>query len=161
VRPVSLTTRTPAPRGANPFVVRSRPAGALYREGDVLVTYEYFEVGGRRYRVAELDSLHTASGGRSLQPWLLVAGGALLAALGVGLTLLRQPGVPGSATYLALLAAVALPGLAAAVTGRSRNRRELCGRYRGTTVRLYVTSDTRRFGQLTRALLRAYEASNR
>ena len=142
-------------------MVRSQPAGALYRDPYIVITYAAVRVGGRRYTVADLDRLRVVRAHRSRRPWLILAGGAVLAAIGVGLVLAWQPGVPGPAAYLALLAAAVVPAGAALVTGRTPDRRELWGRYRGDTVRLFTLSDTRRFGQITRALLRAYEAKGR
>ncbi len=157
---VPLTTRTPVPRSA-PITVRTHPAGPLYREGGVLVTYELFQVRNRRYRVADLTMLRTVRGGRTFPAGLVVAVAALVAALAVGLVLGLQPGVPGVTVYVLVLLVATVPTVVVLAGGRSGPQLELWGEYRGTTQRLFVTTDARRFGQVTRALLRAYEANRR
>lgn len=137
-----------------------RRAAPLYRQADVVVTYDILQVGDRRYRVSALSRLRTARGSDApVTAAMVVLTAAVLAAVGVAVSLGRNPVGPSRETYLVLLAAALVPA-SIAVYGRLRARRrhELWAEHRGETVLLFQCRDEREFGQVTRALLRAHEA---
>jgi hypothetical protein len=148
------TIPTPVPR---------RPTGPLYRRRGVLVTYDVFESGGRRYRVDGLARLRTARCTRNpVTAWVAVLGGATVAAIGIGLSFGRHPAGPDRTTYAVLLVAAVVPTLVVLLAGRrARRSHELWGDYLGATTLLFASTDEREFGQVTRALLRAREAAVR
>ena len=138
----------------------SRP---LYRRAGVLVTFDVFESAGHRYRVAGLARLRTARCTQNpVTAWVAVLAGAVIAAVGIAVSFGRHPSGPDSTTYAVLLVAAVLPILAVLYAGhRARRSQELWGEYLGTTTLLYASTDEREFGQVTRALLRAREATAR
>jgi hypothetical protein len=91
-----------------------------------------------------------------------VLAGAVLAAVGVGISFGLQPGGPGPLTYSVLVAAVLAPAIIVLVAGhRAHRSHELWGDHGGTATLLYASRDEREFGQVTRAVLRACEAAHR
>jgi hypothetical protein len=155
--------RMPAARPAPMFVAVSRAATPLYRHAGVLVTYDLLEVNGHRYRVAGLRRLRTArSSRRTVTGATAVLAGAVLAAVGIGISFGLHPGGPGPLTYAVLAAAALLPTTAVLAAGRrARRSHELWGDHGGTTTLLYASTDEREFGQVTRAVMRACEAARR
>jgi hypothetical protein len=153
----------PAPRQAPGSGPAGRPALTLYQRPGVLVTREVFEAGGRRYRVADLRRLRTARGRQNpVAVRAAVLAGAVLAAVGVGFTVGRDPVGPSRDTYLILAVSALLPLVAWLVARRqARRAQQLWGEYLGGTVLLFATVDEREFGQVTRALQRAREAVRR
>lgn len=153
---------TPPAAPSRPAPPRSAPQ-PLYQETGILVTVEVFRVGSRSYPVRELSALRTARGPQDpFAVRLLALGGGVLVAVGAGVTVSRQPADVGTATYLAMGAAAFVPVLMAMMGSRVRPRPyELWGDYRGVSTLLFRCPDERRYGQVTRALVRAREASGR
>jgi hypothetical protein len=133
----------------------------LYQAPGILVTVEVFRVGSRRYPVRELSALRTARG--TQDPFavrVLALGGGALVAVGAGITVSRQSADVGTASYLAMGAAAFVPVVMAMLGSRVRPRPyELWGDYRGVSTLLFRCPDERRYGQVTRALVRAREAA--
>jgi hypothetical protein len=160
VNPISTAARPPSAWTGPAGIPTGRSRAALYRQAGILVTHEVFEVGDRRYPVADLSRLHTVRGRRDrLTVRAVVLTGAVLIAVGTGLSFTRHPGGLSALTYLALLVGAFVPPTLAMIGSRVRPRSfELWGCYQGTTLPLFVTDDERRYGQVTRALLRAVQA---
>jgi Family of unknown function (DUF6232) len=145
----------------------------FYRDADVLVTSSGVRMGGRAYRLDEVQQVWHRRGRRT---WGAAAGrGALglamlapivVGALGIAVALLVHA---NAATTIALIGGGVLVGLAAAPLAdvllervdRSYDRGSRCleiwGRVRGHDVLLLRTDNAQRFGQVYRALQRALE----
>jgi hypothetical protein len=128
-----------------------------YRDSRVVVATQWFVVDSRRFAVSELSNLSVGRGEGNRQA--IRAGIVLAAATGL---------VVMSGLVLHWLAASALvAGAGLLVVGilvwRALHGRpyELWAEYRGLTVRMYDTTEARRFGQVCRALLRAAEQGRR
>ncbi|GIG93190.1 hypothetical protein Pen02_81260 [Plantactinospora endophytica] len=114
-----------------------------------------FVVEGRRFPVAELSHLQTARGPHE-SLWATVLALAVALAFAATLTWRGLGGIVGAT----LGGAATFVALGAVLMHRRRPRTyELWGMYRGQTVLLFVTADERRFGQVTRALIRAREVA--
>lgn len=151
--PTRNTTRSPEDPHYHPA---PRPMRTYYQAASVRVTDRWLTVGDDRYAIAELHDLRTARGPRDrlVLGAIVVAGSvAVLGAVGMPYlhTMLAWAGVALFATLMACLAAT---------TVRIRNRHyELWAAYRGADVLLLRTSDERAYGAITRALIRAREAT--
>jgi hypothetical protein len=144
-----------------------------YRDREVLVTSTGVRMGGRDYRLDDLDQVWHKRGRRE---WGKVAGrGALglamlipvlVGALGIGIAVLIHA---SAVTTIALVGGGILVGLAAAPLAdllldhvdrsydRGSHSLEIWGRVRGREVLLLRDADRQRFGQIYRALQRALE----
>jgi hypothetical protein len=127
-----------------------------YRHKGVLVTGRYLRIGPDQYDIAELAELMVARGG--VHPGAMV--GLVIAAV-EGVLIFPMAGVLRVPALwpLALVALVVpcLVGLACA--RRWPAQYELVARYRGRQVTLFATRNRYEFGQLSRAIRRAMEAS--
>ncbi|MFC4107083.1 DUF6232 family protein [Micromonospora zhanjiangensis] len=132
-----------------------------YATPEIQVTAEHLTVAGRRYPVRELSDLRTARGRRDpLGVRAAGATGVVLVAVVAVLYATTRPDRPGAVGYLTLAAAAVLPGLLVVLGRRLRPPDyELWGHYRGQTVLLFRSAREREFGQVSRALLRAWEAA--
>jgi hypothetical protein len=160
------TTRYPARSpAAQPVthadVTRPKPPAPLYQQPGILVTRDWFVVGGRRFPVGELHHLHTARGpAHQLTVRSVTVTAIVLAAIGITLGMTTELNHLSAQTYLALTAVAFVPFLVATIGHRLRPRAyELWGEFRGMTVLLFSSDEERQYGQVTRALLRAQEAS--
>jgi hypothetical protein len=157
---VPAARRRPAHHSAT---APDRDAGSqpLYRHRGVLVTYDVLVVGERRHAIAGLSRLRTARCTRNpVIAWMAVLVGAVLAAVGVGITLGLHPSGPSRETYLVLAVAVTLPASVVLYGGhRARRSHELWADHQGQAVRLFAGTDAREFGQVCRAVMRAREAA--
>ena len=128
-----------------------------YRGPDVLVTGECFEVmtpTPHRYRLGELAAVRVVRHGprRAVVTSMQVAAGAVVL-VGVSWSALNSVG-----SYLVAATLVGLPCIASGICLRLRPRvHELRARYHNCDVSLYGSADTRVFGQVRRALIRARE----
>jgi hypothetical protein len=154
---VPQTRRRPADR-----VTPGSPQ-PLYRHAGILVTYDVLAVGERRHAIAALSRLRTARCIRNpVTAWVAVLGGAVFAAVGVGISLGTHPSGPSAVTYAVLAIAVAVPVLVVICGGlRARRSHELWADHQGGAVLLYASTDLREFGQVCRAVMRAREAGLR
>jgi hypothetical protein len=124
----------------------------FYDDGPICVTDRWFINGPRRYPINHLRNPRTTykSRGLSVRRFVISAVSPLLVPAAMG------PALPTAIT-VAISVAIILITL---VTGMVRHRRSrvhiLLADFRGTTVRLYQTSDKTEFGKLVRALARAY-----
>jgi hypothetical protein len=145
----------PVPTGE----VTRRLPGPLYKKPGIIVTDEWFVVGGYRYPVAELSNLRTGRGGRHpLTVRAMVVAFVVLLGLAATLGLTGDPTQLPGGTYLAMAAALIVPFMLAAAGDRLRPRPyELWADYYGITVRLFYSDNEQQYGQVTRALLRAKE----
>jgi hypothetical protein len=142
-----------------PTTVVRRLPGPLYDKPGILVTDEWFVVGGYRYPVAELTNLRTGRGSRHpLTIRAMVVAVVVLLGLAAVIGLTADPThLPGGA-YLAIAAALFAPFVLAVTGDRLRPRAyELWADYYGITVRLFMSDSEQQYGQVTRALLRAQE----
>ncbi|MEV1290549.1 DUF6232 family protein [Micromonospora sp. NPDC049679] len=152
--------RLPGTQSVTPDVVAPRIPVPLYRQPGIYITPEWFIVAGRRFPVRELSNLQTVRGSQDRLTGRAV--GATAVVLGAMGTALGFRGINHltAATYLALAAAAFVPGVMAWFGHRVRPRSyELWGQYRGLTTLLYSSDEERQYGQVTRALVRAQEAS--
>jgi hypothetical protein len=125
-----------------------------YRQNGIIVTNRYFSTSTVRYRVEELSNLEQTQG-RS-HP-----GVAIGLAVAAGDVVLIAPMVMLMQTTLALTVAIPVLVVACLVSLVSFHRsihRELIARYRGRSVTLFSTTSEQQFGQVSRALIRAFEA---
>lgn len=144
-----------------------------YRDREVLVTSTGVRMGGRDYRLDDLDQVWHKRGRRE---WGKVAGrGALglamlipllVGAVGIGIAVLIHA---STVTTIALVGGGLLIGLAAAPLAdllldrvdrsydRGSHSLEIWGRVGGREVLLLRDADRQRFGQIYRALQRALE----
>ncbi|BCB81906.1 hypothetical protein GCM10022251_51690 [Phytohabitans flavus] len=159
------TTRYPARSPAVQSVTLSdiagpKPLAPLYQRPGILVTQDWFIVGGRRFPVGELHHLHTARGpAHQLTVRSVTVTAIVLAAIGITLGMTTELNHLSAQTYLALTAVAFVPFLVATIGHRLRPRAyELWGQFRGMTVLLFSSDEQRQYGQVTRALLRAQEA---
>ncbi|MDR7278813.1 DUF6232 family protein [Catenuloplanes atrovinosus] len=132
-----------------------------FETADVIVTPEYFEVGGRRWPTSELAGLRTVRGPFDrLTVRAVAASGVSLLAVFAALSFGNGLQGLGPATYVVLGAAALVPMLLGVVGNRTRPRVwELWGDYHGMTVRLFVSDNERQYGQISRALVRAQEVA--
>jgi hypothetical protein len=133
----------------------------LYRKPGISVTSHLFVIGDRRFPINELADLRTARGPHdSLTIRAVAVTGAVLG--GIGLALGYTGGLYRltAAAYLTLGIAALVPiVLAAAGHWLRPPAYELWGRYQGVTILLFSSDQEREFGQVSRALLRAREAT--
>lgn len=126
-----------------------------YRQDGIVVTNRYFTTPAGRYRVDELtDPAQTeepAHPGVALG--LTIAGADLVAV--IPLLMLHLTTVALAIGTPILLVAFGFTIYSA----RRPARRELLARHRGRHVMLFATTDEHRFGQVSRALMRAMEAA--
>lgn len=121
----------------------------------VRVTDRWFVVGQRRFDVTELHNLRTVRGPH--HPMALRAGvcaGAGVALTGLFARELQPVGVLGAVVAVAILA-----GIAVGFMLRHPRAYELWADYRGLTVQLYYCDDERRYGAVSRAIIRAREGA--
>lgn len=128
---------------------------ALYRSDEVVVTWQWLYVHGRRYAIPELrDVVRTRQG---VHPAVVVA--AVIAAAEAMLTVPIGYAVGTTVAWVTVVSALLIPGVVAAVgAGHLAARQELWASYRGQRVPLFASGDGRVFGQVTRAVNRALEA---
>jgi hypothetical protein len=128
-----------------------------YRHDGIVVTNRYFTAGAARYRMNELSDL--AQSHVPAHP--AVAMGVAVAAVGVAVVV---PALMLERTVLAIVIAVPVfvgAGVVSLVSARRRPvYRELVARHRGRLVTLFATTDAHQFGQVSRALLRAFELAH-
>lgn len=125
----------------------------------VIVTPQYFEVGGRRWPTSELVALRTVRGPfDQLTVRAVAASGVSLLAVFAALSFGNGMHALGPAAYVVMGAAAFVPMLLGVIGNRTRPRVfELWGDYQGMSVRLFVSDSERQYGQVSRALLRAQE----
>jgi hypothetical protein len=161
VQTTRYPARSPAAQPVTQADVTSRkPAAPLYRQPGILVTRDWFVVGGRRFPVGELHHLHTARGpAHQLTVRSVTVTATVLVAIGITLGMTTELNHLSAQAYLALTAVAFVPFLVATIGHRLRPRAyELWGEFRGMTVLLFSSDEERQYGQVTRALLRAQEA---
>lgn len=144
-----------------------------YDSATVTVTSELLRVGGRAYRLCELEQVWHERGERS---WAALAGrGALLAAIGgplvaaaLGIIIAVRLDASATAT-IAVVGVSVLVGLAVGPTAdlvleyvdrsytRGAHPLELWVRWRGRPLRLLRSRDALEFGKIYRAVQRAAE----
>jgi hypothetical protein len=141
-------------------VTSANRSAPLYQRPGILVTRDWFVVGGRRFPVSELHHLHTARGpAHQLTVRSVTVTAIVLASIGITLGMTTELDNLSAQTYLALTAVAFIPFLVATIGHRLRPRAfELWGEFRGMTVLLFSSDEERQYGQVTRALLRAQEA---
>jgi hypothetical protein len=163
-----VTTEGAASPEGQPVLIRPT------RESDVQVTLDTIRVAGRSYPLVELDRVWHQRGPRS---WRTVARRGALGALILGPLVAAAIALAIALTIetsfvnkLAVVVAAALLGLAVAplmdlVLGhfdksyaRGAHIYQICAHWRGAAVLLVETDDALRFGQIYRALQRAFEA---
>jgi Family of unknown function (DUF6232) len=149
--------RFPAPDPPiDPPGPRLRPAVSYYRQRGVIVTNHYFCAGGYRYEVAELSGLMRTRG--SPHPGVLVGLVTAIAEAVVIVPLVSVIGAP--LAWLLTFPALLVPCAVGYVCARRWPAQyELLATYRGREVTLFTSRDEREFGQVTRALQRAVEAT--
>lgn len=147
------STRRYASSGAGP---RNRVA---FDAAAVIVTPQYFEVGGRRWPTGELLGLRTVRGPfDQLTVRAVAASGVSLLAVFAALSFGNGMHALSPAAYVVMGAAAFVPMLLGVVGNRTRPRvYELWGDYQGMSVRLFVSDSERQYGQVSRALVRAQE----
>lgn len=136
-------------------------ATVYYRSTDLMITEEIFALWSPEPRVFVLDEVqgvHVVRG--SIHPVrivLLVIG--VLAVLGV---IVAWPVIDSAGEYLFAFAAIVAPPMLGS-TSRALTPRtlHLVGRHLGVEVTLFTSSDMLMFGQVKRALMRAFEARSR
>jgi hypothetical protein len=125
----------------------------LYDEGGITVTDRWLVVYGYRYPIASLCDIRMV---RSPHDPLTVDAGIASGTIAVGITItaryLDPAGWLGALVVLAIPVSLMLYGLL-----RRHRAYELWARYQGMTVQLLWVENPRRFGQISRALLRAHE----
>lgn len=136
-------------------------ASALYDQPGILVTQDWFVVAGRRFAVRELHNLRTARGpADQLTIRSVTVTAVMLAGVGIALGMTTELNHLSAQTYLALTAVAFVPFLVATIGHRLRPRAyELWGEVHGLTMLLFTCDQQRQYGQVTRALLRAKEAT--
>jgi hypothetical protein len=147
--PVTSTTSTAA--DGRPF----------YSQPGIHVTQDWFIVAGRRFPVGELHNLRTARGpADQLTIRSVTVTAIMLAGVGIMLGMTTELNHLSAQTYLALTAVAFVPFLVATIGHRLRPRAyELWGEVHGLTMLLFTCDQQRQYGQVTRALLRAKEAT--
>ncbi|MEU2614679.1 DUF6232 family protein [Micromonospora sp. NPDC007271] len=148
------TTRPPgSPQATTPPLLYARPG--------IVVTGERFTVGRSSWPITELTQLWTTRGPHDrLAARAVAVTAVLIGAVGVLLGFTGGLQRLTAAAYLALGAVGLLPLLLVVIGDRWRPRAyELWGRHRGAEVLLFSSDDERQFGQVTRALQRAREAT--
>lgn len=136
-------------------------ATVYYRSTDLMITEEIFALWSPEPRVFVLDEVqgvHVVRG--SIHPArvvLLVIG--VLAVFGV---VVAWPVINSAGEYLFAFAAIVAPPMVGS-TSRALTPRtlHLVGRHQGLQVTLFTSSDMLMFGQVKRALMRAFEARSR
>ncbi|MCW6009009.1 hypothetical protein K1W54_31375 [Micromonospora sp. CPCC 205371] len=118
-------------------------------------------VAGRRYPVCELHNLRTARGpADQLTIRSVTVTAIMLAGVGITLGMTTELNHLSAQAYLALTAVAFVPFLVATIGHRLRPRAyELWGEFHGLTMLLFTSDQQRQYGQVTRALLRAKEAT--
>jgi Family of unknown function (DUF6232) len=150
--------RFPAPDPPiDPATPRLLPAVSYYRRRGVIVTNHYFCADGYRYEVAQLSGLLRARGG--LHPGAIVG---LVTALAEAIVIVPLVGIVGApAAWLLAFPALLVPcAVGYACARRWPAQYELLATYRRRQVTLFTSRDEREFGQVTRALQRAIEATS-
>jgi hypothetical protein len=141
----------------DPVTPRLQPAVSYYRQRGVIVTNHYFCAGGYRYEVAQLSGLMRTRG--SLHPGVIIGLVTTVAEAIVIVPLVSVVGAP--VAWLLTFAALLVPCAVGYVCARRWPAQyELLATYRGREVTLFATRDEREFGQVTRALQRAAEATS-
>ena len=148
-----------------------------YRDPSVFVNSDTIIVDGRRYPLADLDDVWIERGAWQAERAMavlimrvLVAAAVLglvaaIAALAFAPHAPGQGRVPNWLVWGYLLASPVVLGVLLLGAQRTRDRGYrplmLCAQVAGTEIRLFTTTDERRFGQVHRAVLRALERSGR
>ena len=128
----------------------------FYHQRGVEVTTRYLTVGPDRYELAELADIMQARGRQ--HPGVKV--GAAIAAAEAAVVAPLVGVVHGPVVWLVGVVALVIPlvvGVVCAV--RWPAEFALIGRYRGREVTLFATRDETEFGQVSRAVRRAIEAT--
>ncbi len=136
-------------------------ATVYYRSTDLMITEEIFALWSPEPRVFVLDEVqgvHVVRG--SIHPArivLMVIG--ILAVVGV---VVAWPVIDSAGEYLFAVASIVAPPMVGS-TSRALTPRtlHLVGRHLGVEVTLFTSSDMLMFGQVKRALMRAFEARSR
>jgi hypothetical protein len=144
-----------------------------YRDRSVYVTSTAIQVGDRWYPLADLDAVWLERGAwRAERALAVLVMRVLVAAAALGLVAAivaiafspHDPGqgrLPSWAVWGYLFASPVVLGVLVFAAERTRERGLrpllLCARCNGTAIPIYVTTNTRRFGQVHRAVLRALE----
>jgi hypothetical protein len=150
--------RFPAPDPPiDPAAPRLQPTVSYYRQRGVIVTNHYFCAGSYRYEVAHLSGLMRTRG--SLHPGVIIG---LVTAVAEAIVIVPLVSVVGApVAWLLTFAALLVPCAVGYVCARRWPAQyELLATYRGREVTLFTTRDEREFGQVTRALQRAVEATS-
>jgi hypothetical protein len=149
--------RFPAPDRSIGPAPRLRPAVSYYRQRGVIVTNHFFCADGYRYEVAQLRGLMRTRG--SLHPGAIVGLVTAIAEAVVIVPLVSAVGAP--IAWLLMVPALLVPCAVGYVCARRWPAQyELIATYRDREVTLFTCRDEREFGQVTRALQRAVEATS-
>jgi hypothetical protein len=129
-----------------------------YRQNGIVVTSTFFTSGGYRYEVPLLSGVMRTRG--SIHPGVIVAMVTAVAEAVIIVPLVSVLRTP--VAWLLTFAALLIPCLVGYFCARRwPAQHELLAMYRGREVILFTTRDEREFGQVTRALQRAMEATTR
>jgi len=132
-----------------------------YRSPDLMITEEVFALWSPEPRVFVLDDvqgLHVVRG--AVHPFRIVLMAiGVLAVLGV---VIVWPLIDSTGEYLFAFVSITAPPFVGSTSRALTPRRlHLVGRHQGVMVTLFSSSDTIVFGQVRRALMRAFEARSR
>jgi hypothetical protein len=142
-------------RRANPSGHTPPPAADHLNLPGIRVTDRWFLVGQRRFDVTELHNLRTVRGPHhplAIRSGLCSVAGVAL--IGLFFRQLQPAGALGAVSAVLILAGVSI-----GVGLRRPRSHELWADYRGMTVQLYYSDDERRYGAVSRAIIRARESS--
>jgi hypothetical protein len=134
----------------------SGPTTRYYRDRDIEVTSRWFRAGGRQYEIAQLSNLTQALG--TVHPGVTV--GLVIAVADAAFAVLVAGMTRSIFALIIGLPALSVPCVVALVCARRwPPKLELWAQYRGSLVCLFSTREERCYGQVSRALRRAVEAS--
>lgn len=132
-----------------------------YRSTNLMITEEVFALwspGPQVFALDEVQGVHVVRGSIHRARVVLLAIG-ILAVFGV---LIAWPAIDSAGEYLFALAAITAPPVVGSTSRALTPRRlHLVGRHLGVEVVLFSSSDILVFGQVKRALMRAFEARSR
>jgi hypothetical protein len=132
-----------------------------YRSDVALITHEVLEIWIPQYQRFAIRDLHDVRVVRAGPDPLVIISAVLTGTLAVGVAVC-SPFLHTPAAWSAAIAVVAIPGVLGGACWRLYPPQwELVATYRTLRVRIFATRDSRTFGQIRRALLRAMEANER
>lgn len=134
--------------------MNASPNTVYYKRDGIVVTSRYFGNNGIRYDIRELSDLARSQGLRHPGVMLGLATAGVELMIAVPLLVLTHQWA-GLAIAMPTMLVACLASYYCAV--RWPARRELLAQHRGREVTLLATTDEHKFGQVTRALVRAME----